>query len=230
MKNYHKSIFFVFTLSVLIITPNLLANAMEMTNSKMMDTELTNTSIDNMKDNMMGHLDSPRKQMKMGVDVHKIQCKFGHELVFKSTNWSPSCVKSSSVDNLINRGWASTHAPDHNTSKMPTNAKLMANATNTIFMNVVEIDGVYRWYNDQALNPTLTLWANVENTIQIHNPTNEKHEFVIGSQSTEIAASEDILSDDNGNVTIKPNMEDTLEYYCKYHPDTMNGQIEIISP
>jgi len=60
---------------------------------------------------MMGHMDSPRKQMKMGVDVHKIQCKSGYELVFKSINWSPSCVKSSSVAKLVEIGWASNHIP-----------------------------------------------------------------------------------------------------------------------
>jgi len=97
MKNYCKLLFFVFTLTALIIAPNF-ANAMEMINSTM-------------NDNMMGHLDSPRKQMKMGVDVHKIQCKSGHELVFKSINWLPSCVKSSSVAKLVEIGWASNHMP-----------------------------------------------------------------------------------------------------------------------
>jgi hypothetical protein len=66
---------------------------------------------DNMKDNMMEHTTSPRMQMKMGVDVHQIQCKSGHQLVFKSTNWSPACVKSSSVDRLVEIGWASDHIP-----------------------------------------------------------------------------------------------------------------------
>ena len=66
-----------------------------------------------MKDNMVEHMSSPRKQMKMGVDVHKIQCKSGHELILKSTNWSPSCVKSSSVAKLVKNGWASDHMPNH---------------------------------------------------------------------------------------------------------------------
>ena len=66
---------------------------------------------DNMNDNMIKHMASPRKQMKMGVDAHMIQCKSGHELVFKSTNWSPACVKSSSVAKLVKIGWASDHMP-----------------------------------------------------------------------------------------------------------------------
>lgn len=104
MKNYHKSLFFVFTLTALIIVPNLHANAMEMMDNKMMQDKM-------MKGNMMEHMTSPRKQMKMGVDVHQIQCKSGHELVFKSTNWLPSCVKSSSVARLVEIGWASNHIP-----------------------------------------------------------------------------------------------------------------------
>lgn len=99
MKNYCKLLFFVFILTALIIAPNFHANAMDMMNSTTMN------------DNMMGPLDSPRKQMKMGVDVHKIQCKSGHELVFKSINWLPSCVKSSSVAKLVEIGWASNHMP-----------------------------------------------------------------------------------------------------------------------
>jgi hypothetical protein len=66
---------------------------------------------DKMKDNMMEHMASPIKQMKMGVDVHKIQCKSGYELVLKSTNWSPACVKPSSVARLVEIGWASNHMP-----------------------------------------------------------------------------------------------------------------------
>jgi hypothetical protein len=98
MKNYYL-LFFVFALTVLLV-PNLHVNAMEM-----MD--------DTMKDNMMEKMASPRIQMKMGVDVHHIQCKSGHELVFKSTNWSPACVKSSSVARLVEIGWASSHMPSH---------------------------------------------------------------------------------------------------------------------
>jgi hypothetical protein len=63
------------------------------------------------KGNIMDNMASPRAQMKMGVDIHQIQCKAGHELVFKSTNWSPACVKSSSVAQLVEIGWASNHIP-----------------------------------------------------------------------------------------------------------------------
>jgi hypothetical protein len=65
------------------------------------------------KDKMMEkqHIDSPLKQMRMGIDAHEIQCKSGHSLVFRSADWSPACVKPSSVDRLIEIGWASDHIP-----------------------------------------------------------------------------------------------------------------------
>ena len=45
MKNYYKLLFFVFTLTALIIAPNLHANAIEMMDSKMMNHKLTNTNL-----------------------------------------------------------------------------------------------------------------------------------------------------------------------------------------
>ena len=45
MKNYHKSLFIIFTLVALMSAPNLHANAMEMMDSKMMDGKLTKTNL-----------------------------------------------------------------------------------------------------------------------------------------------------------------------------------------
>ena len=41
-------------------------------------------------------------------------------------------------------------------------------------------------------NPELDMKANVNNIIQIQNPTNTKHELVIDSQGKEVATSGDI--------------------------------------
>ena len=59
-------------------------------------------------DNMMekDHMDSPHKQMKMGIAAHDVKCKEGFAVVFKATNGMPACVKPSSVDRLIEIGWA----------------------------------------------------------------------------------------------------------------------------
>ncbi len=56
---------------------------------------------------------SPKKQAMSGIDVHKIQCKEGFDLILKASDWSPACCKSSSVDKLIERGWAADHDTTH---------------------------------------------------------------------------------------------------------------------
>jgi hypothetical protein len=50
---------------------------------------------------------SPRVQISLGVPLDEISCKEGLHLVFKLRDNSPACVKPSSVEKLIERGWAS---------------------------------------------------------------------------------------------------------------------------
>jgi len=90
-----------------------------------------------------------------------------------------------------------------------------------------EVDAVYRWSNDDGLNPTLKLMANTNNIVQIDNPTDTKHELVIESNGAELASSGDIAPDTSGQLHFKPNMTGTLGYHCEYHPDTMKGVITV---
>ncbi len=48
---------------------------------------------------------SPRAQIKSGIAPNEISCKTGFELILKSSDDSPACVKLASVDKLIVRGW-----------------------------------------------------------------------------------------------------------------------------
>jgi len=94
MKNF-KSMFLVFALTALVATSFQYVSAEKIGESTM-------------------SLDSPRKQMALGVDLHEIQCKTSYELVFKATDWSPACVMPSSVERLIQMGWAADHDTKHN--------------------------------------------------------------------------------------------------------------------
>ena len=47
---------------------------------------------------------SPRHQIAAGIDSEMIECREGFELVLKTSNASPLCVKESSVDTLVKRG------------------------------------------------------------------------------------------------------------------------------
>ena len=50
--------------------------------------------------------DSPLKQLESGISPEDIECKEGLELIFKSTNGSPACVKPQTAEKLVERGWA----------------------------------------------------------------------------------------------------------------------------
>jgi hypothetical protein len=52
---------------------------------------------------------SPLKQFKSGIAVNDIQCKQGFELVIKSHNNFPACVKLSSLARLLEQGWMYAH-------------------------------------------------------------------------------------------------------------------------
>ena len=53
---------------------------------------------------------SPKKQMNEGVEAGAVVCKEGLDLIIKASTGSAACVKSSSVEILLARGWGSTPA------------------------------------------------------------------------------------------------------------------------
>jgi plastocyanin len=88
---------------------------------------------------------------------------------------------------------------------------------------------VYSWTSGEQNNPTLTLIKNTENVLEIQNPTDVKHEFVITLDGKEIAASGDISPFNSGVLSITPDMVGELGYHCEYHPDSMKGTIAVIN-
>ena len=55
----------------------------------------------------------PLKQIQDGTDPTNVTCTEGLELVMKVSNGQPACVKPSSVEKLIERGWAIHVLPDY---------------------------------------------------------------------------------------------------------------------
>lgn len=49
---------------------------------------------------------SPLKQLKHGTNPDNVKCTEGLQLVLKQSNGTPYCVKPSSIEKLIQRGWA----------------------------------------------------------------------------------------------------------------------------
>jgi plastocyanin len=99
----------------------------------------------------------------------------------------------------------------------------------TIQLGVTEQQEVYRWSeNNGTINPTLKFIVNRDNTVQIQNPTDEEHEMIVESQQgNELATSGDIEPNGSGELSFRPNMTETLQYHCEYHPNTMMGTIEV---
>lgn len=50
---------------------------------------------------------SPNKQLASGIEPNEILCNGDLQLIFKSTDGSPACVKPETVPKLIERGWGS---------------------------------------------------------------------------------------------------------------------------
>lgn len=48
---------------------------------------------------------SPLKQIKKGIIAKDVQCKTGYDLILKTTKKLGACVKPTSMDKLVQRGW-----------------------------------------------------------------------------------------------------------------------------
>ena len=162
-------------------------------------------------------LESPRAQLIHGVSAQEVKCRDGFQLVIRTSDNSPACVKPISVSKLMSWGWIKSVAAD------------MQAKVQKLQVSVIEKNDVYSWTSGEQMNPTFTLIKNNENVIEIQNPTDVKHEFVITLDGKEVAASGDVQPDSSGKVTINPTAAGVFEYHCEYHPDSMKGTITVIN-
>ena len=110
----------------------------------------------------------------------------------------------------------------------------MATTTSTATPGAIQLSakgmmGSYTWINTSngAINPTLNLKANTNQTIKIQNPTDTKHQLIVDQNGKQLATSGDIAPGSSGQVSFKPNMAGTFGYHCLYHPTTMKGIIQV---
>jgi hypothetical protein len=90
-------------------------------------------------------------------------------------------------------------------------------------------DGVYNWISGSngASDPTIKAFVNNKNVIEIHNPTDTKHELIIDTGADVLPSSDDIAPNRSGQLTFSPGVTGTFTYHCAYHPFTMKGTIQI---
>ena len=63
--------------------------------------------------NAIAYFPPPLKQIQEGVKSSDVTCTEGLELVLKFSNGQPACIKPSSIEKLIERGWAIHILPDY---------------------------------------------------------------------------------------------------------------------
>jgi len=69
---------------------------------------ITSMAIENVMAKGGFTLMSPVAQMEHGTDANAVECKEGLQLMIKSSDGSAACIKTTSVDKLIERGWGTS--------------------------------------------------------------------------------------------------------------------------
>jgi plastocyanin len=97
-----------------------------------------------------------------------------------------------------------------------------------IQLSAKEASGGYRWINaaNGAINPTMNFAVNTNKTIQMQNPTDTKHQLIIGVNGKQLTSG-DIASGSSGLLSFKPGVTGVFQYHCLYHPTTMKGIIQV---
>jgi hypothetical protein len=99
-----------------------------------------------------------------------------------------------------------------------------------IQLSAKELTSGYRWINTTSgvINPTMNFKVGNTKTMQLKNPTDDKHQLVVDDPNgNQLATSGDILSGSSRQLSFKPGMTGTFGYHCIYHPTTMKGIIHV---
>ena len=65
----------------------------------------------------IAYFPSPLKQIRTGTAPENVTCTEGLELIFKPSNGNPACVKPSTAEKLVERGWETRLVDDLCTDK-----------------------------------------------------------------------------------------------------------------
>ncbi|MBI5698270.1 MAG: hypothetical protein HZC29_07310, partial [Thaumarchaeota archaeon] len=149
------------------------------------DTMVEETTDETMEDTMEEetYAATPLQQLMGGTDPHEIECGEGLQLVFKATNFRPACVKESSYQILLQRGWASSHDPTHE--------ELTAMVDS---LPVQETEDTTDETTDESMDETTNEEVNIEEdvTVEEESSTGNGTEPTPQSYSIELAESMDM--------------------------------------
>ena len=142
------------------------------------------------------------------------------------------CILLAAIFIILSNGIAQTMAQGNVNSDAVSPDDNSIQGNNTIILNPSEINGTYRWTNSSGgINPTLDITKDNAYQIKINNPTDEEHELIIETQkNSKVGGSGDIEPGKNAEFEFKASKTGELNYYCKYHPETMRGIIKVAEP
>ncbi|MGI0060905.1 MAG: cupredoxin domain-containing protein, partial [Nitrosotalea sp.] len=96
----------------------------------------------------------PLEQFKSGIASKDVACKKGLDLLIRTEDGSPACVRYTTADLLINRGWAreavSTMTSLAPTVIIPVNSSLISNGFTfvpAVVKTLIGINNTVRWIN-----------------------------------------------------------------------------------
>ncbi|MGI0020407.1 MAG: hypothetical protein ACREAY_08035, partial [Nitrososphaera sp.] len=150
-----------------------------------------------------------------------------------SNNSTQTASSSNSTQNASSSNSTSTSTPP---SSPPPASSPSSNSTappppspaaTTVSLAARSATDLYSWFSGNEENPTLRFAVNSDVTIAISNETDRKHKLVIQSEDgTQLAASDDVLVGQSGELAYRPTSPGTLQYMCDYH-SPMHGTIEL---
>jgi len=161
-------------------------------------------------------------------ESEKSEVQSGAEQNEKET---PSQVANEIVNSIQNKPSSESNESGESPGTSESNESTEQTTTpiaSTTTITVKQVDGVYRWSNATAINPTITLMASMKNPLHFTNPTDTKHSFIIEQNGTIFLQTKDLEAGLSGNISVKPTITGIFDYHCKYHPDTMKGILLVI--
>ena len=99
-----------------------------------------------------------------------------------------------------------------------------------IQLSAKELPSGYRWIDttNGVINPTMTFNVGTAKTIQLKNPSDDVHQFVVDNpKGNQLATSGDIAPGSSSQLSFKPDTTGIFGYHCIYHPTTMKGIIHV---
>lgn len=181
-------------------------------------------------------IDPPLKQVNAGIKPTNVVCSENLQLVLKQSNGQPACVKLTSVEKLIQRGWAIHVLPDYNNEN--TNSEIFVEGSydiETIFVNYFNnTEGYLAKPNTEGQFPSIVMiheWWGLNENIKTMAEKLASHGYVVlavdlydGSVATNSEEARQLIGSFNSENGIA-NMNSAVSYLQENNNSLKLGSI-----